>query len=227
MAGVNRDVAMVAIVVLGQGALDTARRIQSIYPGSQVHGLASRVRADVAYDELGPHLRDLYARGTPIVALCSAGIVIRAIATCLADKRAEPPVLAIAEDGSAVVPLLGGLAGVNDMAREIAAALEVSAAITTSGELRFGTCLLDPPDGYVLASLEHGKHFVSDLLAGESTRIEGHAPWLEQANLPQAPGARLTIRVSEQLGTGAADELLIHPRCVVAAVLEEIGRAHV
>jgi cobalt-precorrin 5A hydrolase/precorrin-3B C17-methyltransferase len=56
-------------------------------------------------------------------------------------------VLAVAEDGSAVVPLLGGLGGVNVMAREIAEALGV-AAITTSGELRFGTCLLNPPQGY-------------------------------------------------------------------------------
>ena len=209
-----------AIVILGPSALATARRIQACYAGSRVHGLQARVAADQAYASLGEHLRALYAQGTPLIVLCAAGIVIRCLAPALASKGAEPPVLAVAEDGSAVVPLLGGLAGVNDMAREIAAALEVSAAITTSGELRFGTCLLDPPDGYVLASLEHGKHFVSDLLAGESTRIEGHAPWLEQANLPQAPGARLTIRISEQLGTGAADELLIHPRCVVAAVLE-------
>ena len=202
-----------------QGALDTARRIQSIYPGSQVHGLASRVQADVAYDELGPHLRDLYTRGTPIVALCSAGIVIRAIAACLADKRAEPPVLAIAEDGSAVVPLVGGLGGVNLMAREIAAALGIAPAITTSGELRFGMCLLNPPVGYALADLEHGKRFVSDLLAGEATRIEGDAPWLDHAGVPRATDARLAIRVSPRAGR-SGDDLLIHPRCVAAWVAD-------
>ena len=192
MAGVKSDVAMVAILVLGQGALDTARRIQSIYPGSQVHGLAGRVRADVAYDELGPHLRDLYARGTPIVALCSAGIVIRAIATVLADKRAEPPVLAIAEDGSAVVPLVGGLGGVNRMAREIAAALGIAPAITTSGELRFGTCLLNPPAGYALADLEHGKRFVSDLLAGEAcaSKAQRHGSTTPACRAPATHGSR-------------------------------------
>ena len=57
----------------------------------------------------------------------------------LLEKGAEPPVLAVAEDGSAVVPLLGGLGGVNGLAREIAAGLGVAPAITTSGELRFGT----------------------------------------------------------------------------------------
>src|SRR5579864_7049614 len=145
-----------AIVILGTGALDTARRIQACYPGAQVHGLQGRVEADIAYAELSAHLRELYARGAPLVVLCAAGIVIRCIAPLLSNKGAEPPVLAVAEDGSAVVPLLGGLAGVNVMAREIAEALDVAPAITTSGELRFGTCVLNPPDGYALSSLEQG-----------------------------------------------------------------------
>ncbi|HEX7934453.1 MAG TPA: precorrin-3B C(17)-methyltransferase [Paraburkholderia sp.] len=207
-----------AIVILGAGALDTARRIQSLYAGSQVHALQGRAQADVAYSEFGAHLRDLYARGTPIVALCAAGIVIRSIAPLLADKGVEPPVLAVAEDGSAVVPLLGGLAGVNVMAREMAAALAVAPAITTSGELRFGTCVLNPPDGYALADIGQGKRFVSDLLAGESTRIEGDAPWLDDAPLPRSASARLAIRVTPRAWDGRQDELVIHPRCVVVAV---------
>lgn len=215
MARMNSTVP--AIVILGAGALETARRIQTRYPGAQIHGLAGRVEGDVAYSELSAHLRELYARGTPLVALCAAGIVIRCIAPLLSDKGAEPPVLAVAEDGSAVVPLLGGLAGVNRMAREIADALGVSPAITTSGELRFGTCVLNPPDGYALSSLTQGKRFVSDLLAGESTRIEGEAPWLDDARLPRSADARLVIRVTPQAWNGSADELLIHPRSVVAA----------
>ena len=206
-----------AIVILGTGALATARRIQACYPGAQVHGLQGRVEADIAYAELSAHLRELYARGTPLVALCAAGIVIRCIAPLLSNKGAEPPVLAVAEDGSAVVPLLGGLAGVNVMAREIAEALDVAPAITTSGELRFGTCVLNPPDGYALSSLERGKRFVSDLLAGASTRVEGDAPWLDDAQLPRSESARLAIRITPAAWDGRTDELLIHPKTVVAA----------
>ncbi|MEJ8797490.1 precorrin-3B C(17)-methyltransferase [Trinickia caryophylli] len=207
-----------AIVVLAPSALATARRLQAACAGAQVHGLQSRVEADVAFAELGAHLRALYASGTPIVALCAAGIVIRCVAPMLANKGMEPPVLAVAEDGSAVVPLLGGLAGVNAMAREIARALDVAPAITTSGELRFGTCLLSPPQGYALASLEQGKRFVSDLLAGHATRIEGEAPWLDDATLPRDPSAAHTIRITPQTSAERADELVIHPRSVVAAV---------
>lgn len=88
----------------------------------------------------------------------------------------------------------------------------MAAAITTSGELRFGTCLLNPPQGYQLADLELGKRFVSDLLAGEQVRIEGAAPWLEQANLPQDQQARLSIHIGSAERVPAANELLIYPK---------------
>ncbi len=202
-----------AIVILGQGSLATARKIQQVYPGALIHGLAGRVDgADQTYSEFGATLRLLYQQGTPLIALCAAGIVIRTLAPLLLEKGEEPAVLAVAEDGSAVVPLLGGLGGVNVIAREIAAALNVAAAITTSGELRFGTCLLNPPAGYELADLELGKRFVSDLLAGESVRIEGAAPWLDQANLPQDQQARLAIHVGSTERAPAANELLIYPK---------------
>ncbi|WP_322023858.1 precorrin-3B C(17)-methyltransferase [Burkholderia sp. BCC1977] len=207
-----------AIVILGAGALDTARRIQARYPGAVVHGLASRVDADVPFDELGAHLRELYACGLPIVALCAAGIVIRCVAPALADKGVEPPVLAVAEDGSAVVPLLGGLTGVNVIAREIAACLGVAPAITTSGELRFGACVLNPPDGYALADLQQGKRFVSDLLAGAATRVDGAAPWLDDVALPRDDAAAHAIRVTPDAWRGARDELVIHPRSVVVGI---------
>jgi cobalt-precorrin 5A hydrolase / precorrin-3B C17-methyltransferase len=220
-----------AIVILGQGSLATARRIAQVYPGAAIHGLLGRVDgADQTYSEFGTTLRQLYQQGTPLIALCAAGIVIRTLAPLLLEKGEEPAVLAVAEDGSAVVPLLGGLGGVNGMAREIAAALGVAAAITTSGELRFGTCLLNPPTGYQLADLELGKRFVSDLLAGESVRIEGAAPWLDQANLPQDRQARLAIHVGSAERVPAANELLIYPQtvcvtCKPAAQLAQRVRA--
>ncbi|MDD1012944.1 precorrin-3B C(17)-methyltransferase [Pseudomonas rubra] len=210
-----------AIVILGKGSLATARKIQQLYPDALIHGLEGRVEgADRSYQEFGATLRQLYQQDTPIIALCAAGIVIRSLAGLLLEKGAEPPVLAVAEDGSAVVPLLGGLGGVNVMAREIGAGLGVAAAITTSGELRFGTCLLNPPSGYALADLELGKRFVSDLLAGESVRIEGAAPWLEQAQLPQSEQAQLAIHVGCDAREASANELVIYPRCVMVAVSE-------
>ena len=208
-----------AIIILGPGSLTTAQRIQQCYPASTIHGLNGRVEgADAYYQAFGDTLRALYQQGRPIIALCAAGIVIRSLASLLGEKGEEPAVLAVAEDGSAVVPLLGGLSGVNVMAREIGEALGVAAAITTSGELRFGTCLLNPPEGYALADLDQGKRFVSDLLAGEAVRIEGDAPWLQQAQLPASDSAQRTIHVSCDARPSRRDELLIHRRSLVVAV---------
>lgn len=213
-----------AIVILGNGSLNTAQRIQQCYPEALIYGLEQRVAgADRTYSDFGATLRQLYLQDTPIIALCAAGIVIRTLAPLLLEKGVEPPVLAVAEDASAVVPLLGGLGGVNDLAREIAAALGVTPAITTSGELRFGTCLLSPPEGYALGDLEAGKRFVSDLLAGEPVRIEGDAPWLARAQLPENPQARLAICVSSAAREPAVHELLIYPRTVLVKVNEGVS----
>ena len=213
-----------AIVILGNGSLSTAQRIQQCYPEALIYGLTGRVEgADRGYSDFGATLRELYQQNTPIIALCAAGIVIRTLAPLLLEKGAEPPVLAVAEDASAVVPLLGGLGGVNDLARKIAAGLGIAPAITTSGELRFGTCLLNPPQGYALGDLELGKRFVSDLLAGESVRIEGDAPWLASAQLPESQQARLAIHIGSAEREPAADELLIYPRNVLVKVAAEVS----
>lgn len=212
-----------AIVILGQGALATARSIQQLYPTAQIHGLAGRVEgADRTYQEFGATLRELYQQDIPIIALCAAGIIIRTLAPLLLEKGAEPAVLAVAEDGSAVVPLLGGLGGVNVMARNIAAGLQVAAAITTSGELRWHVPA-QSPNGYALGDLELGKRFVSDLLAGHSVRIEGEAPWLDQAQLPEDPQAQRSIHVGSAERAASANELLIYPRSVAVAVVAEVA----
>ena len=204
-----------AIVILGAGSLPVARKIAAALPGSAVHGLKSRVTgAEIAFDEFGVHLRDLFASDTPIIVLCATGIVVRALAPLLQDKRAEPPVVVVAEDGSAIVPLLGGLRGVNDLARRIGTALGTAPAITTTGEVRFGTTLELAPAGYVLANPAAGKRFMSDLLAGAKVRIDGKAPWLTETRLPIDPAGTLTIRVTPTAVTPAEGELVFHPRSV-------------
>jgi cobalt-precorrin 5A hydrolase/precorrin-3B C17-methyltransferase len=216
-----------AILILGAASLATARRIQQALPGATVYGLAGRVSgADVAYENFGDTLRELYELDTPLIALCAAGIVIRALAPLLQNKRAEPPVLAVAEDGSAVVPLLGGLRGVNVLARQIAAGLEVAPAITTTGELRFGTCLINPPAGYSLRNASDGKTFISNLLAGEQAQLQGEAPWLAEARIPIDPAGKLRITITERDQEAGSNELLFHPRnIVVAATAAAAGNA--
>lgn len=192
------------ILVLSALGLQTALRIKSNLNGSIIYGLDTRVDgADESFENFGETIRRLYQAGHPIIALCSAGITIRSLASILENKGTEPPVLAVADDGSTVVPLLGGTTGVNILARQIAAILDVPAAITTSGELRFGTCLLNPPPEFQLKNPEAAKKFIADMLAGKTVRIAGDAPWLADARLPLDDNGELLIRViSEDVVVG-------------------------
>jgi cobalt-precorrin 5A hydrolase/precorrin-3B C17-methyltransferase len=208
-----------AILVLGEAATSTARNIQSRLRNAEILGLENRVTsADKHFTHFGDTIRALYEEGRPIIALCAAGIIIRALAPLLQNKRIEPPVLAVAEDGSAVVPLLGGLSGVNDLARTIAQALEVPPAITTTGELRFGINLLHPPAELTLANPEAAKTFMSNLLAGENLRVNGSSRWLTASKLPLSDNGQLTISITPETRAPQTNELIYHPRTVAVAI---------
>ena len=124
-------------------------------------------------------MRTLFAARTPVIGVCAAGILIRAVAPLLADKRAEPPVVAVAEDGSVVVPLLGGHHGANRLARRIAEALGGHAAVTTAGDVALGVALDDPPAGWRLANPEDAKAAMAALLSGATAVLDGEqsTPW--------------------------------------------------
>jgi cobalt-precorrin 5A hydrolase/precorrin-3B C17-methyltransferase len=208
-----------AIVVLGEGSLPAARRMRQVLGGSAIHGPAERVsEVDHGFENFGDTLRRLFADDVPLVVLCAAGIVIRTLAPLLQDKRVEPPVISVAEDGSAVVPLLGGLRGVNELARTIGDALGTRPAITTTGELRFGATLEQVPAGYEVRNPGASKRFMSDLLAGERVRLSGQAPWLRATRLPFDDAGRLSIRVTPQDVEPAEDELVIHPRSALVRI---------
>jgi len=185
------------IIVLGEKSIAIARQVQTVIPNATIYGLASRTQtADRTYDKFSETISELFSQGHPIIGICAAGILIRSLAPLLSDKRAEPPVIAIAEDGSAVVPLLGGLNGANELARAIAQSLQVQPAITTTGDLRFQTSLLAPPANYrLLNSDEQAKTFLADLLAGARVKLIGEADWLSDSNLPFADDATHQIEV--------------------------------
>ncbi|MEM1264726.1 MAG: precorrin-3B C(17)-methyltransferase [Pseudomonadota bacterium] len=168
------DPVLVALTPEGEGL---GRRLAGAL-GAELHVRAPRGAVDAEVRQVAPHLRMLFAARRPILCIGAAGIVIRALAPLLSDKMSEPPVLAIAEDGSAVVPLLGGHRGANALAGQIGALLDTRPAVTTAGDLRFGVALDAPPEGWRLETPEAAKSAMAALLAGEGARVMGDAPWL-------------------------------------------------
>ena len=136
------------VICLSRSGEATAHRVAAAL-GASVHGPEGRLdAADTTFANALEHIRTLFAARTPIIGVCAAGILIRAVAPLLADKRAEPPLIAVAEDGSAVVPLLGGHHGSNRPARRIAEVLETQAGGTTAGERAPGGARGEAPGGW-------------------------------------------------------------------------------
>lgn len=212
-------------VVLSAGGLVLARRLQSNIESATIHGLAGRADdADTVFQDTMAHLRDLHREGAAIVGICASGILIRALAPVLSDKREGAPVVALAEDGSAAVPLIGGHHGANDLARELADSCDGFAAITTAGDLRFGFSLDEPPPGWRIADPAQVKPVTAALLAGEGARLDveaGAADWLAAG--PWRDDAAARVVVTDKITDGHAGTLVYHPPILAVGVGCERG----
>ena len=239
--------ARVAVVAITGDGSALARRIAAVLDGAavlggagaEVHGLRGRAGgADVRFTETRAHLRTLFEDGRPVVGVCAAGILVRSVAPALDDKRAEPPVVAVSEDGAFVVPLLGGHRGGVELARCIADGIGAAAALTTAGDRRFGLALDSPPAGWTLANPEDCKPFVASLLRGARVRppadLASQAPWLAASRLPFDDAGELAIRIDVASGDGgdggasgdgAPDTLVYRPRRLAIGVGCERGAA--
>ena len=161
------------VLALSRSGEKTAHRLAGAL-GAAVHGREGRVaRADAFFPDALVHARDLFAAGVPVVGVCASGILIRAVAPLLSDKRAEPPVISVSDDGAVVVPLLGGHRGANRLAKQAAEALGGVAAVTTAGDVALGVALDAPPPGWRLENPEDAKGVMVALLGGSAARVEG------------------------------------------------------
>ncbi len=212
----------VVFLVLTRDGYDLARQLAASLPGAEVHGYAPRLAdADTVFSDLGAHLRDLFAQGRPVIGLCAAGILIRALAPVLEDKAEEPPVVALAEDGSVAVPLLGGHHGGIALASFLANETGSVAAVTTAGELRLGLALDMPPPGWRLANREMAKTVTAALLAGEKVALRcdvSDGGWLTGSGLEFHDEAALSIRISAAATPPGEGELLFHPPVLALGV---------
>ena len=83
-------VAAPVFVCLSASGLAMARRLSGEFGNAEIHGLAGRAPgADAAFADTMGHLRELFAGGRPVIGICAAGILMRAIAPLLSDKAAD------------------------------------------------------------------------------------------------------------------------------------------
>ncbi|HEX2115417.1 MAG TPA: precorrin-3B C(17)-methyltransferase [Alphaproteobacteria bacterium] len=216
-----------ALVALTAAGAAMGRRIQRELPQAELHGLASRVSdADRTFTDTVPHLRSLFEAGVPIIGICATGIVIRALAPLLSDKTSEPPVLSLADDGSAVVPLLGGHRGANALARRLAALTGGTAAITTAGDLGLGIALDAPPRGWRIHDRAMVKPLAAAMLAREPVALRvqaGDASWIAASGYPFTDDAPIGICVSHRASAATPQTLVYRPQVLALGVGCERG----
>ncbi len=207
------------VICLNRAGEALAHEIAALL-GAPLHGRAGRVdKADAFFPNALEHVRELFAAGTPVVGVCAAGILVRAVAPLLNDKTSEPPVLAVSDDGAVVVPLLGGHRGANRLARRVAEGLGAKAAVTTAGDVALGVALDEPPAGWKLANPENAKAAMVALLQGGGALVggdeAGRAEWL--AELPVGEAVDI-VCTTEPWEVSKPTTLLYHPQRAVLGV---------
>ncbi|MDH5647667.1 MAG: precorrin-3B C(17)-methyltransferase, partial [Candidatus Heimdallarchaeota archaeon] len=175
-------------------------------------------------------LQKLFNANTPIVAVAASGIIIRALAGVLADKKTEPPVVAVSPDGAHVVALLGGHGGANRLARVSAGVLGGIAAITTAGDGEFAIALDDPPVGWGVSNQLAAKGVMAKMLAGKNVNLQvdgGNADWLLGSSAPFKQGpvnnAQESVLVTHKEISNPDKTFVLHPPVLALGVGCERG----
>jgi len=219
----------IAIIALNPAGVALGRQLQPALPGSRLHGPSAYPGDwDESYERASPHIAALFEAGRPILGLCASGILIRSVAPLLAAKQLEPPVVAVAEDGSVAVPLVGGHHGANALARTVAALTGGIAAITTAGDLKLGLALDEPPPGWRIANPEQVRPITAALLRGEPVALvaeAGGADWLRAGAISWAEQADRQVLVTDRNTDPQTDALVLHPPVLALGIGCERGCA--
>ena len=213
------------VVVFGQSGVKTAQRIIHALPGALLHGLRGRVHAhhcDTVFTKTTAHLRLLFQEGHAIIGVCASGILIRTLGPILTDKHDEAPLLAVAADGSAVVPLIGGHHGANALARVLARIFEISPAITTAGDILWGLALDEPPAGWHISNSAAARAVMASLVHGHPVTLQveaGQADWITETGAPfVSTPSDLTVLVTDRSVSPRHDTLVLHPPTLAIGV---------
>jgi cobalt-precorrin 5A hydrolase/precorrin-3B C17-methyltransferase len=207
------------VIILSDLALDLGRKIKDAIPQSELHAMnLNHPDVDFAYGNFSSHIADLFKNKYTIIAVCSAGIVIRSLAKLLKNKIEESPVIVVSNDGRYVIPILGAHSGGNKISHNISHRINAEAVITNMSDLRLGIALDDPPDGYILGNHKYIKSIASRILNGEEVKSLPNLPWFNNSHLKINEKAKLSIDITIKDKISDKDKIIYHPQRLALGV---------
>lgn len=211
---------MTVVIVLSISGFETARKISS-HLRAPLHGRMED--CDQTISDFTEHLGTAFKNQNKIVFVGALGVLVRLIARNIRTKETDPPVVVVAEDGSAIIPVLGGHRGANSLARTIGKLFNTAPAITTASDIHFGIGLDDPPLGWHLASTQGYKDFLAQLLTGTPVSLHGNIPWISGQDIPINQKSNLIIKASEKVEKPDSSTLIYHPESLALGIGCERG----
>lgn len=132
----------------------------------------------------------LFQEKDAIIFITAAGIAVRSIAPYLKDKKTDPGVVVVDEQGKNIISLLSGhLGGANELAREIAEKIQGNAIITTASDVQ-------------------GKPCVEDLARGHGFSIEGE---MTKVNAAIVNGEKLGLINESGVSMELYNDFIVNP----------------
>jgi cobalt-precorrin 5A hydrolase / precorrin-3B C17-methyltransferase len=207
------------VIILSNLALDLGIRVKNAVPQSELHAMnLNHPDVDCSYDNFSSHIANLFENKYTIIAVCSAGVVIRSLAKLLKNKTEESPVIVISNDGRYVIPILGAHSGGNKISHNISYRINAEAVITNMSDLRLGIALDDPPDGYILGDYKYIKSIASRILNGERIQSLPNISWFNNSQLKVNKQAKLSIDITIEDKISNKDKIIYHPQKLALGV---------
>ena len=133
-----------AIVAITKHGVEIARKLNEQMSGTDVYYMSKFVKGDEEQRSIQMFegsVRLLFPALFPaykgLIIIISLGAVVRMIAPLLKDKKKDPGVVVIDDNGEHVISVLSGhLGGANELTHEVAAAIDARAVITTASDVQ-------------------------------------------------------------------------------------------
>ncbi|MCC5911098.1 MAG: cobalt-precorrin 5A hydrolase [Clostridiaceae bacterium] len=130
-----------AILTVTEGGKRQALKLREQLPNSQVYILSQFYKGEenvlLIEPSLKEQVKDIFSQVEGLIFIMATGIVVRTIAPLLQDKRKDPAVVVMDEEGKNVISLLSGhIGGANALTKTVAAFIGANPVITTASDVR-------------------------------------------------------------------------------------------